>query len=157
MTRAVWLVLCEQGEDTFANMSHVTLRSAIETMIANGYEPTRTVVLAFGFDEEASGFHVRSMSLTSLFKRESLCRAHKPWLSNSKKCLVRTGMQCWSTKEVWCAIQTSLSDLGCCRSLRRADGPHDLYSRSSGERLCGRSNRSHYSWGTLEPASSAYG
>jgi Gly-Xaa carboxypeptidase len=30
-------------------------RSAIETLIAQGFKPTRTIVLAFGFDEEASG------------------------------------------------------------------------------------------------------
>ncbi|KIO07677.1 hypothetical protein M404DRAFT_136116 [Pisolithus tinctorius Marx 270] len=31
--------------------------SAVEAMLANGYEPTRTVVLAFGFDEESGGVH----------------------------------------------------------------------------------------------------
>ncbi|KAF5362478.1 hypothetical protein D9756_002470 [Leucocoprinus leucothites] len=29
--------------------------SAVETLISNGFQPTRTVVLAFGFDEEVSG------------------------------------------------------------------------------------------------------
>ena len=33
-------------------------RCAIETMLENGYKPTRTVVLAFGFDEESGGVHV---------------------------------------------------------------------------------------------------
>ena len=33
-------------------------RSSIETMLENGYKPTRTVVLAFGFDEESGGVHV---------------------------------------------------------------------------------------------------
>lgn len=31
--------------------------SAVEAMLADGYEPTRTVVLAFGFDEESGGVH----------------------------------------------------------------------------------------------------
>jgi acetylornithine deacetylase/succinyl-diaminopimelate desuccinylase-like protein len=30
-------------------------RTTIETLVAQGFKPTRTVVLAFGFDEEASG------------------------------------------------------------------------------------------------------
>jgi Gly-Xaa carboxypeptidase len=30
-------------------------RSAVETLVASGFRPTRTVVLAFGFDEEANG------------------------------------------------------------------------------------------------------
>ena len=34
-------------------------RSAMETMLANGYRPARTVVLASGFDEESSGTYVR--------------------------------------------------------------------------------------------------
>lgn len=33
-------------------------RSTIETLLAKGFKPTRTVVLAFGFDEEASGVYV---------------------------------------------------------------------------------------------------
>ena len=32
-------------------------RSAIETLITSGFKPTRTVVVSFGFDEEASGTH----------------------------------------------------------------------------------------------------
>ncbi|KAI6041920.1 carboxypeptidase S [Pisolithus marmoratus] len=35
----------------------IGIMSAIETMLANGHEPTRTVVLAFGFDEESDGIH----------------------------------------------------------------------------------------------------
>lgn len=31
--------------------------SAIESTLENGYKPTRTVVLAFGFDEEPDGVH----------------------------------------------------------------------------------------------------
>ena len=30
----------------------------METMLANGYQPSRTVVLASGFDEESSGTYV---------------------------------------------------------------------------------------------------
>ncbi|KIJ20954.1 Merops: M20.UNA, partial [Paxillus involutus ATCC 200175] len=33
----------------------IGILSAMETMLANGYQPTRTVVLASGFDEESSG------------------------------------------------------------------------------------------------------
>jgi Gly-Xaa carboxypeptidase len=33
----------------------ITARITIETLIAKGFTPTRTVILAFGFDEEASG------------------------------------------------------------------------------------------------------
>ncbi|KAJ7066750.1 hypothetical protein C8F01DRAFT_715736 [Mycena amicta] len=33
----------------------IGIMSAVETMIVYGFKPTRTVVLAFGFDEEASG------------------------------------------------------------------------------------------------------
>jgi len=32
--------------------------SATETLISNGFQPTRTIVLAFGFDEEVSGKEV---------------------------------------------------------------------------------------------------
>lgn len=33
-------------------------RSAIEAMLDSGFEPTRTVVIASGFDEEVSGERV---------------------------------------------------------------------------------------------------
>ncbi|KAF7308646.1 Gly-X carboxypeptidase [Mycena chlorophos] len=33
----------------------IAIMSAVETLISNGFKPTRTVVLAFGFDEEATG------------------------------------------------------------------------------------------------------
>jgi hypothetical protein len=32
--------------------------ASIETLLEKGFKPARTVVLAFGFDEEASGVHV---------------------------------------------------------------------------------------------------
>ncbi|KAI6117458.1 hypothetical protein EV401DRAFT_1969446 [Pisolithus croceorrhizus] len=35
----------------------IGIMAAIETMLTSGYEPTRTVVLAFGFDEESRGTH----------------------------------------------------------------------------------------------------
>ena len=31
------------------------IRSTVETLIASGFKPTRTIALAFGFDEEAFG------------------------------------------------------------------------------------------------------
>ncbi|KAF9530344.1 carboxypeptidase S [Crepidotus variabilis] len=34
----------------------IGILAAVETLIASGFQPTRTVVLTFGFDEEASGF-----------------------------------------------------------------------------------------------------
>ena len=33
-------------------------RTTIETLLEAEFQPTRTVVLSFGFDEESSGFHV---------------------------------------------------------------------------------------------------
>lgn len=33
-------------------------RATIETLLSKNFSPTRTVVLAFGFDEEASGVKV---------------------------------------------------------------------------------------------------
>jgi len=33
-------------------------RSAIETMLEGGFQPTRTVVIASGFDEEVGGLRV---------------------------------------------------------------------------------------------------
>ncbi|KAF7430744.1 hypothetical protein PC9H_006455 [Pleurotus ostreatus] len=35
----------------------IGILSTIETLLANGFKPTRTVVLAFGFDEETNGVH----------------------------------------------------------------------------------------------------
>ncbi|KDQ61780.1 hypothetical protein JAAARDRAFT_204220 [Jaapia argillacea MUCL 33604] len=35
----------------------IGIMSTIETLLSNGFEPSRSVVLAFGFDEEASGLH----------------------------------------------------------------------------------------------------
>lgn len=32
------------------------LRSTVESLLERGFHPARTVVLSFGFDEEASGF-----------------------------------------------------------------------------------------------------
>ena len=32
--------------------------TTIETLLESKFQPTRTVVLSFGFDEESSGFHV---------------------------------------------------------------------------------------------------
>jgi Gly-Xaa carboxypeptidase len=37
------------------------LRTAMESMLENKFQPTRTVVLASGFDEETSGLHVRTL------------------------------------------------------------------------------------------------
>ncbi|KAH6916052.1 Gly-X carboxypeptidase [Coprinopsis sp. MPI-PUGE-AT-0042] len=34
----------------------IGILATVETLVKNGFRPTRTVVLAFGFDEEASGF-----------------------------------------------------------------------------------------------------
>jgi acetylornithine deacetylase/succinyl-diaminopimelate desuccinylase-like protein len=31
--------------------------SSVETLLEKNFKPTRTIVLAFGFDEEASGTH----------------------------------------------------------------------------------------------------
>lgn len=37
--------------------SDLGLRSTVETLIESGFKPARPIVLAFGFDEEASGLH----------------------------------------------------------------------------------------------------
>ncbi|KAI0072680.1 carboxypeptidase S [Panus rudis PR-1116 ss-1] len=42
--------------------------STVETLIENGFKPTRSIVLAFGFDEEASGLHGASTLATHLLK-----------------------------------------------------------------------------------------
>ena len=39
--------------------SDASNRVAVEYLISAGFEPTRPLVLAFGFDEESSGIHVR--------------------------------------------------------------------------------------------------
>jgi acetylornithine deacetylase/succinyl-diaminopimelate desuccinylase-like protein len=36
----------------------IGIMSSIESLLENGFVPTRTVVMAFGFDEEASGIYV---------------------------------------------------------------------------------------------------
>jgi Gly-Xaa carboxypeptidase len=36
----------------------IGIMAAIESLISKGFEPTRSIVLAFGFDEEASGTYV---------------------------------------------------------------------------------------------------
>ena len=36
----------------------IGVMAAIESLIANGFKPTRSVVLSFGFDEEATGVFV---------------------------------------------------------------------------------------------------
>ena len=35
----------------------IGILSTVETLIENGFKPTRSIVLSFGFDEEASGLH----------------------------------------------------------------------------------------------------
>lgn len=37
----------------------IGILSTIETLLEKGFKPTRSVVAAFGFDEEASGVYVR--------------------------------------------------------------------------------------------------
>jgi len=37
----------------------VSNRAAVEYLVSVGFKPTRSLVLAFGFDEESSGIHVR--------------------------------------------------------------------------------------------------
>ena len=43
----------------YRNESKGSNRMAIETLIANGYEPERGIVLAYGIDEERGGEYVR--------------------------------------------------------------------------------------------------
>ncbi|KAG2157823.1 uncharacterized protein EDB93DRAFT_1238610 [Suillus bovinus] len=44
-------------------------RSAIESMLENGFKPTRTVVIASGFDEEVSGLRGASSLATEMLER----------------------------------------------------------------------------------------
>lgn len=44
-----------------------TFRTTVEALLQRDYKPTRTVVLAFGFDEESGGTYVSSAC--------SLCKA----------------------------------------------------------------------------------
>ncbi len=41
----------------------VGIMVTLETLIAKGWKPARTIALAFGFDEEASCLHIRRYSL----------------------------------------------------------------------------------------------
>ena len=41
-------------------------RETVETLLAHGFKPTRTVVLAFGMDEEIGGTHVSVLSMTQV-------------------------------------------------------------------------------------------
>lgn len=75
-------------------------------MLENGYEPTRTVVLAFGFDEESGGFQVEWPTPSAYFISKSVvCRVRRCWPSNSKKCSARMVMPCWSMKDVRCRLR----------------------------------------------------
>ena len=49
--------------------------NVLETLIGKGWTPTRGVVLAFGFDEEASGTHVGIVNQSQKYFTHSLCRA----------------------------------------------------------------------------------
>ena len=51
-------ILCDSFVIVLLNIAKYS-RSAMETMLVNGYQPARTVVLASGFDEESSGTFVR--------------------------------------------------------------------------------------------------
>ena len=46
------LLACRDTKDSPKN------RASIETLLEKGFKPARTIVLAFGFDEEASGLQV---------------------------------------------------------------------------------------------------
>ena len=57
----------------------IGILSALESLISHEFEPSRSIVLAFGFDEEASGTHVshsahaRSSHLRVNNRSGSLC------------------------------------------------------------------------------------
>ncbi|KAI6041919.1 hypothetical protein EDC04DRAFT_1140559 [Pisolithus marmoratus] len=55
------------GRGSCDDKSGITgIMAAVETMLAGGYEPTRSVVLAFGFDEESRGTHGARMLAVKL-------------------------------------------------------------------------------------------
>lgn len=49
----------------------VSPRAAVELLLQKGYKPTRSIVLAYGFDEERGGLHVRDQHL--FWKPQSDC------------------------------------------------------------------------------------
>jgi Gly-Xaa carboxypeptidase len=50
----------------------IGIMSSIESLLENGFVPTRTVVMAFGFDEEASGIYVSTSVYSGLLNTEIL-------------------------------------------------------------------------------------
>ena len=54
-TRAASLAHCKSTEFSSRLLAEGLHRSAIEILIESGFKPSRTIVLAFGFDEETSG------------------------------------------------------------------------------------------------------
>lgn len=63
MTRAGSLAHCVSSNPIFQVPNDlipkkIICRSGVESLLEKGFQPTRTVVLAYGFDEEVSGHRV---------------------------------------------------------------------------------------------------
>ena len=46
--------------------------SSVETLLEKDFKPTRTIVLAFGFDEEATGMQVNHTTLSGSTTRRAV-------------------------------------------------------------------------------------
>ena len=79
---------------------HDLLRASVETLLKNEFKPSRTVILAFGFDEEISGYQVSSLlgrnSVNS--RHTSGTRVRATWPPLSKLSMGKMALACWSTK-----------------------------------------------------------
>ena len=53
--------------------SCMCLRTSVEVLLEHGFKPTRSVILAFGFDEEINGLRVRVPCLVFI----SCIRTHR--------------------------------------------------------------------------------
>ncbi|KAH9066868.1 hypothetical protein EDB87DRAFT_466588 [Lactarius vividus] len=63
-------ILCVAfSSSAFAEMRLIPSSSSVETLLERGFKPTRTIVLAFGFDEEASGFQGAQSLSQALLKK----------------------------------------------------------------------------------------
>lgn len=70
-------------------------------MIQIGFKPTRSVVLAFGFDEESSGFEVTgNPAIFAFILDQLLSRVPAPWPNISSLILERTRSVSSLTREV---------------------------------------------------------
>jgi hypothetical protein len=82
---------------------HFFFSIALESLVKQGFKPRRSIFLASGFDEEASGTFVRSYDV-SLRAWDSMLlspdREHNPSPSTYQVLMARIISLCWLMKEV---------------------------------------------------------